>query len=224
MLLRGAGIVAAVLVGRRAAREWTRVRVSGHRTRRPAQRHSARPACPASVYWLVVATLLASLLGAGVDRLADRSRGPGTAATATRTASPGPRPAATSTPSHPRRHSCAAEEPSDPHSPHPGAEDVGYLLGHSRGREIWASVEDSILVIGPPRSGKGLHLVINAILDAPGAVVTTSTRPDNITATIHARQERGPVAVFDPQQLDRRPRRRTPPASAGPRSAAARNP
>jgi type IV secretion system protein VirD4 len=83
----------------------------------------------------------------------------------------------------------------------PKADDVGYLLGRSRGREVWASVEDSILVIGPPRSGKGLHLVINAILDAPGAVVTTSTRPDNIAATIRARQERGPVAVFDPQRL-----------------------
>jgi len=83
----------------------------------------------------------------------------------------------------------------------PRAEDVGYLLGAARGKEIWASVEDSILVVGPPRSGKGLHLVINAILDAPGAVVTTSTRPDNIAATIDVRRERGPVAVFDPQRL-----------------------
>ena len=84
---------------------------------------------------------------------------------------------------------------------HPRANDVGYLIGRSCGREIWASIEDSILVIGPPRSGKGLHVVINAILDAPGAVVTTSTRPDNIAATIDARKERGPVAVFDPQHL-----------------------
>jgi type IV secretion system protein VirD4 len=83
----------------------------------------------------------------------------------------------------------------------PRANDVGYLIGRGCGREIWTSVEDSILVIGPPRSGKGLHLVINAILDAPGAVVTTSTRPDNIAATITARKERGPVAVFDPQHL-----------------------
>lgn len=88
-----------------------------------------------------------------------------------------------------------------PSLPHPGAADIGYVLGRRCGREIWASVEDSILVIGPPRSGKGLHLVINAILDAPGAVVTTSTRPDNIAATVRARQERGPVAVFDPQRL-----------------------
>jgi type IV secretion system protein VirD4 len=59
----------------------------------------------------------------------------------------------------------------------------------SRGTKVWASVEDSILLIGPPRSGKGLHVVINAILDAPGAVVTTSTRPDNLTATLKARQQ-----------------------------------
>lgn len=79
--------------------------------------------------------------------------------------------------------------------------DVGYLIGHSGSTAIWASVEDSILVIGPPRSGKGAHIVINAILDAPGAVVTTSTRPDNLAATLRARQRIGPVAVFDPQQL-----------------------
>lgn len=84
--------------------------------------------------------------------------------------------------------------------PAPG--DVGYLLGTSRGKKVWASVEDSILLIGPPRSGKGLHVVINAILDAPGAVVTTSTRPDNLTTTLHARRRGGrPVAVFDPQHL-----------------------
>lgn len=83
----------------------------------------------------------------------------------------------------------------------PRPEDVGYLLGASRGVGVWASVEDSVLLIGPPRSGKGLHIVINAILDAPGAVITTSTRPDNLTATLRARQLVGPVAVFDPQRL-----------------------
>lgn len=81
------------------------------------------------------------------------------------------------------------------------ASDIGYLLGRSRGKGVWASVEDSILLLGPPRSGKGLHVVINTILDAPGAVITTATRPDNIAATLTARQARGPVAVFDPQRL-----------------------
>lgn len=84
---------------------------------------------------------------------------------------------------------------------HPRPGDLGYQLGHAHGRQVWASVEDSILLVGPPRSGKGLHVVINAILDAPGAVVTTSTRPDNLAITLHARQRVGPVAVFDPQHL-----------------------
>ncbi|MCV7576181.1 type IV secretory system conjugative DNA transfer family protein [Microbacterium sp. YY-03] len=83
----------------------------------------------------------------------------------------------------------------------PRPQDVGYRLGVSKGAGVWASVEDSIMVIGPPRSGKGLHLVIPAILDAPGAVVATSTRPDNLTATMRARRRIGPVAIFDPQHL-----------------------
>lgn len=83
----------------------------------------------------------------------------------------------------------------------PAIRDIGYLLGKSHRRGVWASVEDSILLLGPPRSGKGLHVVINSILDAPGAVITTATRPDNIAATLTERQRCGPVAVFDPQHL-----------------------
>lgn len=74
-------------------------------------------------------------------------------------------------------------------------------LGQSRGVSCWATVEDSIVLLGPPRSGKGLHLCIPLILDAPGSVLTTSTRPDNLTATLRSRSRRGPVAVFDPQGL-----------------------
>lgn len=79
--------------------------------------------------------------------------------------------------------------------------DAGYRLGASHGVDVWASVEDSMLIVGPPRSGKGLHLVINAILDAPGAVVTTSTRADSLAVTYRARQQVGEVSVFDPQNL-----------------------
>jgi len=78
---------------------------------------------------------------------------------------------------------------------------VGYFLGRSRGVGCWASVEDSIVVVGPPRSGKGFNLVIPAILDAPGAVITTSTRADNLATTMSARSKIGKVAVFDPQGL-----------------------
>jgi type IV secretion system protein VirD4 len=79
--------------------------------------------------------------------------------------------------------------------------DAGYLLGRVQGRELWCSVEDSALLVGPPRMGKGLHVVIPWVLDAPGPVVATSTRPDTLAVTFHAREAKGPVAIFDPQRL-----------------------
>lgn len=78
---------------------------------------------------------------------------------------------------------------------------VGYLLGSSKGQPVWMSCERSLLVVGPPGSGKGLHIAINAILDAPGPVITTSTKPDNLKATLLARATHGPVFVFDPQGM-----------------------
>jgi len=92
--------------------------------------------------------------------------------------------------------------PPDQQPSNPSTDDTIVILGRGRGFPVWSSVEDSRLILGPPRSGKGLNLVIPMILDAPGAVVTTSTRPDNLTATLQARRDGGgPVAVFDPQQL-----------------------
>ena len=79
--------------------------------------------------------------------------------------------------------------------------DVGVRLGSAHGVECWACVRDSTVILGPPGSGKGLHLVIPMVLDHPGPVITTSTRPDNLAVTLAARAELGPVAVFDPQQL-----------------------
>ncbi|MGO2092477.1 MAG: TraM recognition domain-containing protein [Microbacterium gubbeenense] len=151
------------------------------------------------VYWAVVAVVLGVLGAAGffVVRAVHRSRsksdphrlaGTATAVEVARVASP-----------KALVKKAATLRPSLTGTPAP--EDVGYLLGTGKGGQIWATVEDSILLIGPPRSGKGLHVVINAILDAPGAVITTSTRPDNLTATLKAREKKGKVAVFDPQQL-----------------------
>ena len=83
----------------------------------------------------------------------------------------------------------------------PTCGDLGHRLGRAGRTACYCSVEDSLVILGPPRAGKGLHLVIPLILDAPGAVLTTSTRPDNLTTTLTTRQGRGPVAVFDPQGL-----------------------
>ncbi|MGN7860057.1 type IV secretory system conjugative DNA transfer family protein [Microbacterium sp. 22303] len=151
-------------------------------------------------YWVVVALLLAVLAVAGFFAFRGWQRLRGTDTNPHQpagTASAGEIARAAS----PRALLKRADtlRPSLAGTPRP--QDVGYLLGSSKGGPVWATIEDSILLIGPPRSGKGLHIVINAILDAPGAVITTSTRPDNLTATLRARQRVGPVAVFDPQRL-----------------------
>lgn len=76
--------------------------------------------------------------------------------------------------------------------------DAAFELGTSHGIPAWLSMEDPVLLIGPPRSGKGYGYVISDIVSAPGPVVTTSTRGDNMSATILARSKKGPVWVFDP--------------------------
>ena len=84
----------------------------------------------------------------------------------------------------------------------PKIEDVSWALGRSHGVTVHVSTEESMVIQGAPRSGKGLYVVINAILDAPGAVVTTSTRADNLVVTMQARAYGGrPVTVFDPQGM-----------------------
>jgi len=79
--------------------------------------------------------------------------------------------------------------------------DVGWRVGRSRGMDVYVSIEDSVALEGPPRSGKGYRVLISAILDWAGPLITTSTTNDNLTATIRMRQRRGEVFVFDPQQL-----------------------
>lgn len=83
----------------------------------------------------------------------------------------------------------------------PKVSDIGITFGTSQGKNIWASMEDSVCLVGPPRSGKGLHLLITAILDAPGPVVATSSRADNYAATRELREKIGPVSLFDPQGM-----------------------
>jgi hypothetical protein len=198
--LRLAGTVAAWLSGAaQPTNGWT----SGFRVLRqpgnPAQALGA-DGLPAWVYWLVLAVMLAAVAACGLvlwhhiagmrhKTIRDPRRLAGVATVRDVRA-------AAST-----KALLARGRTLRPSLDHPAPSDVGYRLGRSRGQDVWASVEDSILLLGPPRAGKGLHLVINSILDAPGAAITTATRPDNIAATLTERQRRGPVAIFDPQRL-----------------------
>jgi type IV secretory pathway TraG/TraD family ATPase VirD4 len=62
---------------------------------------------------------------------------------------------------------------------------------------IWSPIEDVTLRIGGPRTGKTGELA-GRILDAPGAVIATSTRTDLIELTGPVRAGLGPVHVFNP--------------------------
>lgn len=83
----------------------------------------------------------------------------------------------------------------------PTATDVGWRVGKSRGHDVYVSIEDSVALEGPPRSGKGYRVLISAIVDWSGPLITTSTTNDNLTATMRMRRARGDVHVFDPQGL-----------------------
>lgn len=158
------------------------------------------PGISPTLYWCCVAALVvtASVLGWGIWRLLRRGAAEsGSDPSTAKGLASGPEVERAAS----GRALLARARTLRPSVRRPRPKDVGYLIGRSHGRPVWVSVEDSILLLGPPRSGKGAHVVINAILDAPGAVVTTSTRPDNLATTLKARTAKGPVAVFDPQQL-----------------------
>jgi hypothetical protein len=65
---------------------------------------------------------------------------------------------------------------------------------------VWSTIENVVLVFGGPRMGKSAWLA-SRIIDAPGAVVATSTRTDLVSLTAQVRQARGPIYVFNPVGL-----------------------
>jgi hypothetical protein len=67
------------------------------------------------------------------------------------------------------------------------------------GQAVWISCEDTTLRVGGPRTGKTLSLACHG-LDAPGALVTTSTRLDLAEMVQPARHDR-PVHLFNPAGL-----------------------
>ncbi len=69
------------------------------------------------------------------------------------------------------------------------------------GKLLYASWEDVMIGIAGPRVGKTTSLVVPAIIAAPGALITTSNKPDTVQATRGLRDEVGTTWVFDPQQV-----------------------
>lgn len=89
--------------------------------------------------------------------------------------------------------------PADLAASHPGLR-FGHVPGKPK-KGLYSTWEDLYLVIFGPRMGKTTSQVIPAIVDAPGAVVTTSNKRDIIDDTIGITGARGPVWVFDPQNI-----------------------
>ncbi|WP_248761268.1 type IV secretory system conjugative DNA transfer family protein [Pseudarthrobacter sp. SSS035] len=69
------------------------------------------------------------------------------------------------------------------------------------GQTLYVQHEDSMWVFAPQRSGKTLFLAVGIVLDAPGAVIATSTKNDLPMLTAVARQRKGEVSVFDLQDI-----------------------
>ena len=80
-------------------------------------------------------------------------------------------------------------------------ENLGIPVGRLGRLRLWASVEDSLLVLGPPRSGKGAGVIVPALRTFCGPAIVTSTRDDLWRHTRETRAARGPVWLFDPTRL-----------------------
>jgi len=80
------------------------------------------------------------------------------------------------------------------------ATEVALYLGTCltpRGIGLFGSLEEAVLVIGPPRMNKTTGMILEAVLSAPGACVVTSLRPDLLLYAAIARARRGPVLCWD---------------------------
>jgi type IV secretion system protein VirD4 len=67
-------------------------------------------------------------------------------------------------------------------------------------RRAYARMEDQVLVMAAQRTGKS-GVIADRILDHPGPVLATSTRADLYELTAGLRARRGPVHVFNPQDV-----------------------
>ncbi|MFC9250617.1 type IV secretory system conjugative DNA transfer family protein [Amycolatopsis thailandensis] len=99
-------------------------------------------------------------------------------------------------------------ERSDRNGYKPRPTDYGVRLGtiqtgenrRIRRRIAYNGFERACLAIGPPGAGK-TALLGHWVIDAPGAVLTATTKTDVYNKTSEIRAKRGPVLLFNPQGL-----------------------
>ncbi|MGH3265747.1 MAG: type IV secretory system conjugative DNA transfer family protein, partial [Trebonia sp.] len=88
--------------------------------------------------------------------------------------------------------------PASPHATPAVMSQAVHLGIGDRGERRWSRAGRAVLVIGPSQSGKTTSVIIPTLLDYPGPVVSTSTKPDVLRATVGARSLEGNVWQFDP--------------------------
>ncbi|MGH9127795.1 MAG: type IV secretory system conjugative DNA transfer family protein, partial [Acidimicrobiales bacterium] len=65
------------------------------------------------------------------------------------------------------------------------------FLGGRPGAWRWARAETHVMALGPPRCGKTSCFMIPNVLGARGPVISTSTKPDVLEATLDHRSAMG---------------------------------
>jgi type IV secretory pathway TraG/TraD family ATPase VirD4 len=71
-------------------------------------------------------------------------------------------------------------------------------LGHDERGWCHVPPQQSVMILGPPRSGKTTSLIVPNVLSNNGPVLSTSTKPDVLDATVGARSALGQCYLFDP--------------------------
>ena len=75
----------------------------------------------------------------------------------------------------------------------------GIILGEWRGRCLMLDGQQGVALAAPPRSGKGVGIVIPNALNWPGSLVCVDIKKENWTLTAGYRQQQGqPCFLFDP--------------------------
>ena len=85
--------------------------------------------------------------------------------------------------------------------------EYGWKLGklvsgerYLRGRAVYTPGPRPIGIVGPTESGK-TQLLVNGVVETPGAAVVTSTKTELVELTQVLRSQLGPTPVFNPQGL-----------------------
>ena len=82
-----------------------------------------------------------------------------------------------------------------------GSKAYSILIGRAQYRHaLRMPLEEHALIMAPPRTGK-TGLLAHMILHYPGPVLSTTTKHDVFQLTSGIRSRRGPVEVFNPQQI-----------------------